>query len=104
MWGTAAGGFAFAFVRRIVKLFTSCNADRPCFIEAMADPSRRRIAFNVVERNYRDQFPEADDVISLSLHLLGCVRSAVWSRPLTIYDRFEPMLDQELWKQTRRYA
>jgi hypothetical protein len=46
------------------------------FIEAMADPSRRRIAFNVVERNCRDQFAEADDGISLYLHLLGYVRSA----------------------------
>ena len=75
------------------------------FIEAMADPSRRGIAFNVVERNCRDQFAEADDGISLYLHLLGYVRSANVNEAVEEFThRFEPMLDQELWKQTRRYA
>ena len=37
--------------------------NRTLFIDAMADPSRRRIAFNVVERNCRERFAEGEDGI-----------------------------------------
>ena len=58
-----------------------------------------------MERNCRDQFAEADDGISLYLHLLGYVRSANVNEAVEEFThRFEPMLDQELWIETRRYA
>ena len=44
------------------------------FIGAMADPSRRRIAFNVVERNCRERLAEGEDGMELYLQLLRYVR------------------------------
>src|SRR6266478_4082448 len=42
----------------------------------MADPLRRSIAFNVVERNCRERFAEGEDGIKLYLQLLVWVRFA----------------------------
>jgi hypothetical protein len=78
--------------------------NRALFIEAMADPSRRRIAFNVLEKNCRRQFAEGDDGIRLYLQLLDCVRSANVGEAVDEFEhRFEPMLDQERLKETRPY-
>ena len=48
--------------------------NRALFIEAMADPLRRGIAFDVVERNCRERFAEGEDGIKLYRELLGLVR------------------------------
>jgi len=57
--------------------------NRSLFIDAMADPLRRRVAFNVVERNCRERFAEREEGIRLYLHLRGYVQSAaVWMKPL----------------------
>ena len=48
--------------------------NRALFIEAMADPLRRGIAFDVVERNCRERFAEGEDGIKLYRQLLGFVR------------------------------
>src|SRR5262245_12179453 len=77
--------------------------NRSLFIDAMADPLRRRIAFNVVERNCRERFAEGEDGIRLFLHLRGYVRSSAVDEAVAEFERrFEPMLDQELWKMARR--
>jgi len=69
----------------------------------MADPIRRRVAFNVVERNCRERFAEGDDGITLYLRLRGYVQaSAVDEAVAEFRRRFEPMLDQEHWKTARR--
>jgi hypothetical protein len=74
------------------------------FVGAMAHPVRRRIAFNVVERNCRERFAEGDDGIRLYFHLLGRVRSAGVDEAVKEFEnRFEPMLDQERLKEARRY-
>ena len=50
--------------------------NRSLFIDAMDDPMRRRIAFDVVERNCRERFAEGEDGVKLYLQLLGYVQSA----------------------------
>jgi hypothetical protein len=76
--------------------------NRSLFIEAMTDPLRRRIAFNVVERNCRERFAEGEGGIRLYLHLRGYVQSAAVDEAVAEFEhRFEPMLDQELWKMAR---
>jgi hypothetical protein len=76
--------------------------NRSLFIDAMAHPLRRRIAFNVVERNCRDRFAQGEDGIRLYLHLRGYVQSAAVDEAVAEFERrFEPMLDQELWKMAR---
>jgi hypothetical protein len=77
--------------------------NRTLFIDAMADQIRRHIAFNVVERNCRERFGKGEDGISLYLHLRGYVQSAAVDEAVAEFKhRFEPMLDQELWKMARR--
>jgi hypothetical protein len=77
--------------------------NRTLFIDAMADQIRRHIAFNVVERNCRERFGKGEDGISLYLHLRGSVQSAAVDEAVAEFKhRFEPMLDQELWKMARR--
>jgi hypothetical protein len=76
--------------------------NRSLFIDAMADPLRRRVAFNVVERNCRDRFAQGEDGIRLYLHLRGYVQSAAVDEAVAEFEhRFEPMLDQQLWKMAR---
>src|SRR5262245_43230334 len=73
------------------------------FIDAMADPVRRRIAFNVVERNCRERFAVGEDGIKLYLLVRGYVRSSAVDEAVVEFEhRFEPMLDQKLWKMARR--
>ena len=72
------------------------------FVGAMTDPVRRRIAFNVVERNCRERFTEGDDGIRLYVHLLNRVRSSKVDEAVTEFEtRFRPMLDQERLKEAR---
>ena len=75
------------------------------FIGAMADPSRRGIAFNVVERNCRERFAEGEDGIELYLQLLRYVRLGNVSEAVEEFEhRFMPMLDQEYLKERMKEA
>ena len=68
--------------------------NRELFIDAMADPLRRRIAFDVVERNCRERFAEGEDGVRLYLQLLGYVQSAKVDKAVEEFERrFEPMLN-----------
>jgi hypothetical protein len=68
--------------------------NRSLFIDAMDDPMRRRIAFDVVERNCRERFAEGEDGVRLYLQLLGYVQSAKVNEAVEEFERrFEPMLD-----------
>ena len=70
--------------------------NRSLFIDAMADPLRRHVAFNVVERNCRDQFAEGTDGVQLYLRLLSYVRLTYVAEAVDEFERrFGPMLDQE---------
>jgi hypothetical protein len=67
--------------------------NRALFIDAMSDPLRRRIAFNVVERNCRERFAEGEDGIKLYRELLADVRrSGIEDAANEFEQRFEPML------------
>jgi hypothetical protein len=67
--------------------------NRSLFIDAMGDPMRRRIAFDVVERNCRERFAEGEDGVSLYRQLLGYVQSAKVDEAIEEFERqFEPML------------
>ena len=75
------------------------------FIGAMADPSRRRIAFNVVERNCRERLAEGEDGMELYLQLLRYVRLGNVSEAVEEFEhRFMPMLDQEFLKERMKEA
>jgi hypothetical protein len=79
--------------------------NRALFIEAMADPIRRGIAFDLVERNCRRRFAEGEDGIKLYRQLLGFVRLGDVTKAVEEFEhRFEPMLDQELLEEVRRYV
>ena len=59
----------------------------------MNDPMRRRIAFDVVERNCRERFAEGEDGVRLYRQLLGYVQSAKVDEAVEEFERqFEPML------------
>jgi hypothetical protein len=67
--------------------------NRALFIDAMSDPMRRRIAFDVVERNCRERFAEGEDGVRLYRQLLGYVQSAKVDEAIEEFERqFEPML------------
>jgi hypothetical protein len=67
--------------------------NRSLFIDAMGDPMRRRIAFDVVERNCRERFAEGEDGVTLYRQLLGYVQSAKVDEAVEEFERqFEPML------------
>jgi hypothetical protein len=79
--------------------------NRSLFIGAMRDPSRRSIAFNVVERNCRERFAEGEGGIKLYIQLLGYVRFANVREAVDEFERrFVPMLDQELLKKKMKEA
>ena len=68
--------------------------NRSLFIDAMDDPMRRRIAFDVVEGNCRERFAEGEDGVRLYLQLLGYVQSAKVDKAVEEFERrFEPMLN-----------
>ena len=79
--------------------------NRALFIEAMADPLRRGIAFDVVERNCRERFAEGEDGIKLYRQLLGFVRLGNVSEAVEeLSTAFMPMLDQEYLKERMKEA
>ena len=79
--------------------------NRALFIDAMADPSRRRVAFDVVERNCRERFAEGEDGIKLYVQLIGYVQLAKVDEAVAEFEqRFVKMLDQEMLKQKIRTA
>jgi hypothetical protein len=61
--------------------------NRSLFIDAMDDPMRRRIAFDVVERNCRERFAEGEDGVRLYLQLLGYVQSAKVDKAVEEFER-----------------
>jgi hypothetical protein len=62
----------------------------------MPDPARRHIAFNVVERNCRDQFAKGAAGVQLYLRLLTYVRLTNVAEAVDEFERrFRPMLDQD---------
>ena len=82
--------------------FSSAKAaadNRTLFIEAMSDPAKRQIAFNVVERNCRARFAEGAEGVELYLQLLKDVqRARVDAAVIEFEKRFMPMLYQDLLK------
>jgi hypothetical protein len=74
--------------------------NRSLFIEAMADPIRRRIAFDVVERNCRMRFRVGEAGIRAFLEILRLVRSSNLDEAVDEFEeRFLPMLDQKPLKR-----
>jgi hypothetical protein len=79
---------------------TEIADDRSLFISAMPDPAKRRIAFDVVERNCGDRFAQGEDGLNLFLELVAYVRAARIEEAVSEFEsRFVPMLDQELLKK-----
>jgi hypothetical protein len=88
-----------------LRALAQARDNRALFIEAMADPLRRGIAFNVVERNCRERFAEGEDGIELYLQLLRYVRLGNVSEAVEEFEhRFMPMLDQEFLKERMKEA
>jgi hypothetical protein len=74
--------------------------NRSLFIEAMADPTRRRIAFDVVERNCRMRFRVGEEGVRVYLQLLTFVQSSKVDDAVDeIERRFVPMLDRRILKR-----
>jgi hypothetical protein len=79
---------------------TTPEDNRSLFIEAMADPTRRRIAFDVVERNCRMRFRVGDEGIIAYLEVFELVRSSKLDEAVDEFEkRFLPMLDQKTLKR-----
>jgi hypothetical protein len=75
--------------------------NRSLFIKAMPDPVKRRIAFDVVERNCRDRFAQGQEGLSLFLELVEYVQAAGVAVAVTEFEnRFAALLDQELLNKT----
>ena len=71
-------------------------------MSAMSDPVRRQIAFNVVERNCRNQFAEGADGVQLYVRLLTYVRLTNAAEAVDEFERrFRPLLDQEALEEWR---
>jgi hypothetical protein len=76
------------------------EVNRRLFIEAMSNPVRREIAFNVVEKNCRVRLAEGELGIGLYQQLFFWVRLAKVDEAAAEFEqRFAPMLDQELLKR-----
>ena len=72
------------------------------FIQCMPDASRRRIAFNVVERNCREAFARGKAGVALFLKVRDLVKRAEVQEAINEFDkRFEPMLDQRVLAEYR---
>ena len=71
--------------------------DEALFIQCMPDTARRRIAFNVVERNCREAFARGKAGVALFLKVRDLVELAQVEEAINEFDkRFEPMLDQRV--------
>ena len=67
------------------------------FIECMPDAARRRIAFNVVERNCRQAFGRGKEGLALFMQVRNLVERAQVEEAISEFNkRFAPMLDQEV--------
>jgi len=78
------------------------DENRALFMSAMPDPVRRQIAFNVVEKNCRDQFAEGADGVQLYVRLLTYVRLTNAAEAVDEFERrFRPLLDQEALEEWR---
>jgi hypothetical protein len=85
---------------RIGSSSAGSQENRRLLAVAMANPSTRRIAFKVVERNCRDRFKDGNAGIALYLDLFAVVESSgVHEAAQEFENRFAPMLDQELLKE-----
>jgi hypothetical protein len=74
--------------------------NRSLFIGAMANPIRRRIAFDVVERNCRIRFRVGEEGIKTYLQLLTYVQSSKVDEAVDEFEkRFVSMLNQRLLKR-----
>jgi hypothetical protein len=80
--------------------------NRALFIEAMADPLRRGIAFDVVERNCRERFAEGEDGIKLYQSSIVSYSAlsgwAMWAKRWRIWASVRADARSELWKMARR--
>jgi hypothetical protein len=56
--------------------------NRSLFIDAMDDPMRRRIAFDVVERNCRERFAEGEDGVRPIFSYLAMSNLPRWTKQL----------------------
>jgi hypothetical protein len=75
------------------------NDSRSLFIEAMADPIRRHIAFDVVERNCRMRSRVGEEGVRVCLQLLTSVQSSKVDDAVDEFERrFVSVLDQRLLK------
>jgi hypothetical protein len=84
---------------------TTPEDNRSLFIEAMADATRRRIAFDVVERNCRMRFRVGEEGIRVFLRVLELVRLSEVDEAVDEFKkRFLPMLDQRLLKRMMEQA
>ncbi len=79
---------------------TTTKDNRSLFIEAMAETTRRRIAFDVVERNCRMRFRVGEHGIRVYLQVLELVQLSKVDEAVDEFEkRFLPMLDQEMLKR-----
>jgi hypothetical protein len=82
---------------RSVTVTHRSSDNEALFIQCMPDAARRRIAFNVVERNCREAFARGKDGVALFLKVRDLVERAQVQEAINEFDkRFEPMLDQEV--------
>src|SRR5256885_16889643 len=81
-------------------LQTGPEDNRTLFIEAMANSNKRRIAFDVVERNCRLRFRVGEEGIRVFLEVFDLVwLSKVEEAVAEFEKRFLPMIDQRALKR-----
>jgi hypothetical protein len=79
------------------------NDNEALFLQCMPDAARRRIAFNIVERNCREAFARGEEGLALFLKVRDLVEGAQVEEAVREFDgRFAPMLDQELINERLR--
>jgi hypothetical protein len=89
--------------RPMLRVDDQASDSEALFLQCMADAARRRIAFNVVERNCREALARGDEGLALFLRLRDLVERAQVEEAIREFDgRFAPMLDQELINERLR--
>jgi hypothetical protein len=69
----------------------------------MPDAARRRIAFNVVERNCREALARGKEGLALFMQVRNLVERAKVEEAIREFDkRFAPMLDQQVVNERLR--
>jgi len=105
MWAPAPDVLYRLSVEAALRRTPDPHDNRTLFIEAMPDPVRRRVAFDVVERNCRQWLGEGEEGVRLYGQLLNYVRQANVVRAVSEFQqRFLPMLDQQYLRQRGREA